>query len=110
VTIVDLRLCRSSSISSRSCRCGLVMAANRRHTTVQQHCKRGSIKAVMDGRSWKVPPAEALRYLLSVKSEPFFSHYSMERYKSMLNDFLTSGLGKGLRTSDKEILLIGSAS
>lgn len=71
----------------------VALLADRKHTTVQQHCQRESIRAVKDGRSWMIPPVEALRYIRSVKSEPFASYYSQEQYKSNLKEWLGSGLG-----------------
>jgi len=76
------------------------LLADRKHTTVQQHCQRKSIIAVKDGRSWMIPPAEALRYIRSAKAEPFASYYIQERYGSLLKEWLTSGLGSHINLGE----------
>ena len=82
----------------------LSLLADRKHTTIQQHCQRSSITAVKDGRSWKVPPLEALRYLKSIKSEPFSTYYSMDRYTMALKEWLEEeGVGAAISSHDREL-------
>jgi len=79
----------------------LALLADRKHTTIQQHCQRGSIAAVKDGRGWKVPPIEALRYLQSIRSEPFTTYYSMERYKEAVKEWLENDMGSHIQDTDR---------
>lgn len=79
----------------------LALLADRKHTTVQQHCQRESINAVKDGRTWKIPPLEALKYLKSVKSEPFATHYGIAEYHAQLKQWLSSGVGSHINEEDK---------
>jgi len=71
----------------------LAVLADRKHTTVQQHCQRGSIKAVKDKKAWKISPHVALGYLKSIQSEPFISNYNHEQYKRDLKNWLETGVG-----------------
>jgi len=80
----------------------LALLADRKHTTIQQHCQRGSITAVKDGRSWKVPPLEALRYLQSIKSQPFSTYYSTDRYTMALKEWLKEDVGAVISSSDRD--------
>lgn len=77
----------------------LSLLSDRKHTTLQQHCQRGSIKAVKDG-GWKVPPLEALRYLKSIGSEPFATYYSLDRYGKALGEWLKNDVGQFLSQED----------
>jgi len=79
----------------------LALLADRKHTTVQQHCQRESIKAIKDGRAWKIPPHEALKYLKLVKSEPFLTHYGIAEYQSQLTEWLLSGAGAYINEEEK---------
>lgn len=80
----------------------IALLADRKHTTVQQHCQRGSIRAIKDNRSWMVPPTEALRYIRSAKSEPFSSNYNQEKYESLLKEWLASGIGSHINSDEIE--------
>lgn len=52
------------------------LLSDRKHTTVQQHCQRNSIKSSKGKQEWIIPPEEALRYIESSKVGQFSNVYN----------------------------------